>query len=934
MQYRANRGKLLLAVLILAVAVSMLVLGGSGALAAVSTDGDEHTEETFDARDRARAVSPTQDQIRASERLQQEAGSGTSVSWDERVGTPRKAFKSGGYLSGPESGSAVEVARGWLLDNREMFGLSRTAIEDAEVARNHEMPGTGTRQISLQQSFGELEGAFGGRMNVAVTEEGRVLSYAGDPTPAGTAGGGYSLSASDAVSTVASDLAPGQSFTPEATNTEEGWQVFERGQFADVQRVKKVAFPTAEGARSAYRVLFVEEMDEAYDVIVDAESGEVLYRASLVDHQVGDSEGTVYENYPGAQSGGEPVIKSFEGDPEASPSGWVDPSGLAGLDGPTTFGNNANSYANWSNFLVPADGAPRPVSATSKFNYAFGDQWRRSNGETEPPSYAEDLDPATTNLFYHHNRIHDEYYDLGFTESAGNFQVNNNGEGGAGGDPVLGLVQAGAATGGEPAYTGRDNAYMLTLPDGLASWSGMFLWEPIPAAFEAPYVDGDMDAGVIQHEYTHGLTNRYVAGGDALGSSQSGAMGEGWSDWYALNYLDREGFLENPAVGEYVTGNEERAIRNWAADENPLGYGDIGYDITGPGVHADGEIWNSTLWDLRETLIARYGEQRGAEVATRLVTDAMPLSAPDPSYLDMRDAILTADVDRYHGDNFDDIWTTFSKRGMGDSAETDTGDDERPEPAFDHLDDSRNGRLAGKVVNAATGNEVEDARVIVGEYEARVSEVANTNANGGFALSMTSGKYPITVQAPGYGSKTVTAEVEAGDTERLKVSIAPNLASESNGGRVVSASSQDADKPAEDLIDDTEASAWSTEEGDGNFDGEHAVVELAERADISSVQLSAFIEPGDSRFSAMQDWTLQTSTDGDVWETVDNGTFETDDPRPATPELHYERARLDEPTDARYVRFFIDSAQDDSVGYAEAAELQVFAGKQAKVEPR
>ena len=108
-----------------------------------------------------------------------------------------------------------------------------------------------------------------------------------------------------------------------------------------------------------------------------------------------------------------------------------------------------------------------------------------------------------------------------------------------GGDAIKGLVQAGAASGGSPTYTGRDNAYMLTLDDGIPPWSGMFLWEPINDAFEGPYRDGSMDMTVIQHEYSHGLSNRYVAGGSALGSHQAGSMGEGWGDWYALNHAHK-----------------------------------------------------------------------------------------------------------------------------------------------------------------------------------------------------------------------------------------------------------------------------------------------------------------------------------------------------------------------------------------------------------
>ena len=99
-------------------------------------------------------------------------------------------------------------------------------------------------------------------------------------------------------------------------------------------------------------------------------------------------------------------------------------------------------------------------------------------------------------------------------------------------------------------------------------------------------------------------------------------MGEGWGDWYGLNYLHREGLYEKSVVGEYVTGNPTRGIRNWAYDSNPTNFGDIGYDLTGPEVHADGEIWTATLWQLRKTLVVAVRRRReGSEVAARLVTD-------------------------------------------------------------------------------------------------------------------------------------------------------------------------------------------------------------------------------------------------------------------------------------------------------------------------
>jgi hypothetical protein len=623
------------------------------------------------------------------------------------------------------------------------------------------------------------------------------------------------------------------------------------------------------------------------------------------------------------------VIKSF-GPNAQSPSGYVDPTGLAGLPGPTTFGNNANSYANYSNFLVPADQGPRPVSPTAQFNYAYADNWGRSRGQTVPPSYALDVDPAATNLFWHHNRVHDEFYALGFTETAGNFQVHNNGNGGQGGDPILGLVQAGAATGGSPTYTGRDNAYMLTLPDGIPPWSGMFLWEPINDAFEGPYRDGDFDATIIEHEYAHGLSNRYVSGEDnALNTHQSGSMGEGWSDWYGLNYLYSNGLSGQAVVGEYATGNAERGIRNWSYDENPTTFGDIGYDLVGAEVHSDGEIWTATLWEMRKALVATFGEAAGGEMAARIITDAMPLSPPDPSFVDMRDAIRGALDNRYHArldysTIVDLVFGAFAHRGLGTGATTDGGDDTDPVPSFTHFNPVRNGTLTGTVVNAATGKPIAGAKVVLGVFEARVTPLRVSSTSGAFSATVADGTYPVTITAPGFGSRTFAGiPVKAGKTTAKKFALSPNLASVANGAAVVAATAANPER----LLDDTEASSWQATPGTGNV-----TVELAAQAPISSIQVSAYTT---ARFEGLRGFTLQTSTDGVNWQTVRSApdAFGYQTPRPVAPDLHYRTFRLDRPVQARYVRFWADSALGETKTQVQAAELQVFSTTDSGVEP-
>nr|WP_223128727.1 M36 family metallopeptidase [Terrabacter sp. MAHUQ-38] len=879
---------------------------------------------TLDTRALTTPVVPTSATRTAVTKLLTASGAGARATWDPRFGTLR-ALRATGYLSDVRPGSAVDVARGWLASQPSAFGLTASQVQSLAVARDHTLPGTGTHVVSFVQTFAGVPAARGGRLNVAVGSDGRVLSYAGESAPGTTLGGAWVLGETGALLKVAGALAPGTAYAPVADGTQAGFTTFSAGPFAGPGYVRKVAFPTRTGPVAAYKVFFLKSQTEAWEVIVDGATGAVLHRTSVV--QFDDAHGTVYDNYPGAARGGQPRQQSF-GPTAQSPKGWVDLTGATGT-GVTTLGNNADTYANWSNFIGPVDNAPRPAAPDGHLDYVYTNQWAATKGQTVPPSYASDLNPAATNLFFQHNRIHDEYYALGFTETAGNFQVDNGGKGGQGGDAVRGLVQAGAASGGAPTYTGRDNAYMLTLDDGIPPWSGMFLWEPIDDAFEGPHRDGSFDMSVIQHEYTHGLSNRYVAGGAGLASQQAGSMGEGWSDWYALNHGFATGLLTKPIVGDYVTGNPTRGIRNWNYDQNPTTFGDIGYDLTGPEVHADGEIWTATLWDLRKALVARYGAVAGGEVAARLITDGMPLTAPNPSFLDARDGILSADLDRYHGDNTALIWSVFARRGAGASALSATGDDTDPQPAFDHPAAARNGTVALTVVNATTGQPIRNARVVLGRFEARVSPLVRTGSAGGASVKAVAGTYPLTIQAPGFGAQTIEGfSVVAGKNTARKISLAPNLASTAAGATVVSVSDEDAGQPAKFAFDDTAASAWSTrKDAEGSYNAgpdERVTVKLAAPATVSSVRVSAFKATNASRFAALKDFTVQASLDGVTWTTVRTGSFGYQAPRPTAPDLNYTTFTLATPTKAAFLRFFVDSVQGGTSTYAQVAEIEAF----------
>jgi extracellular elastinolytic metalloproteinase len=94
----------------------------------------------------------------------------------------------------------------------------------------------------------------------------------------------------------------------------------------------------------------------------------------------------------------------------------------------------------------------RALSASQVFDFSFGDGTLGLN----PRDFKA---ASVTNLFYFVNIAHDFYYNLGFSEVAGNFQTDNFGKGGVGGDAVLAEGQNGAW---------EDDSSFAPTPDGTA----------------------------------------------------------------------------------------------------------------------------------------------------------------------------------------------------------------------------------------------------------------------------------------------------------------------------------------------------------------------------------------------------------------------------------------------------------------------------------
>ncbi len=611
----------------------------------------------------------------------------------------------------------------------------------------------------------------------------------------------------------------------------------------------------------------------------------------------------------------------------------------------TTHGNNATTAEAWESPLTPG-GVQRPVALDRDYSFPWTNAWHESG--CDPASLTpggNDIDAAVTNLFVGHNRMHDFSYELGFTETNFNAQESNFGNTAPGpfpagreGDPETGDVQAGAITGGAPTYEGRDNANQITLNDGVPPITNQYLFQPIAGAFYSPCVDGDFDTSVFGHEYTHLISNRMVGGPDAgLTGAQAGAMGESWSDLDALEYEHEYGLVptggENPwSVGAYVTGNRYRGIRDYPLDANPLNYSDVGFDVPGPEVHADGEIWNAVNYDIRQALVEKFDDRypssdralqiqcaKGAIPVTQCpgnrrwiqtVYDAWLLMQPGVSMLDARDAYLAADMMRFHGANQNQLWHAFASRGMGIGASSNTTEDDDPTPSFESPNEP-NATVTFETTNEAGRHA--GARIYVGRYQGRATPIADTIASTPLddTAKFVPGTYEFVIQGPGYGLKRSVKTFTAGETAQVTFPLQANWAS-----RVKGATATGDGAGLNRLIDDNEGTNWIAADRNPTVAGTAVTVDLAGGAHtVSRARVSAMLGPGQNRFSALRRFRIDAcdATAGDDCSS-DSGyspvytsppdAFPGSVPRPVAPNLIMRDFRFD-PVRATHLRLVV-----------------------------
>jgi subtilase family serine protease len=537
---------------------------------------------------------------------------------------------------------AAPALRNVVASLAERLGLEDGDLASLTVLRDYVTRSNGIRTVTFAQTVDGVP-VFDAIVTLHVDGAGEIVRIT---SSAGRMGGRLRttrVAVEQAVTAAARNIRPELSFLPTRMADTGGAARFARGQFRRDLMASLTWLPVDGVLRLAWQVAVEPESDsEAYDVLIDANTGDVLLRRNRVHFAQGSGrvmQSASMQALDPRRLDPSPMGQAGSGCPP--PANYLVRSLNAPFRDPTATifgtgrlsGNNAHVFRHDTS----SEGALGTFDGT-KWNFDF-------------PFNSDDS--AETALFFALNFAHDFFYDLGFDEAAGNFQQDNFNRGGSGGDPVKGNARA----------LGRNNANYMHAADGSSPTINMFLWDGNNCWAEdvdfdgIPDVDGDYDFDIILHEYHHGVSLRL---NPSFSGVEAGAMGEGGGDFFAYSVNGNTLLAEYARPGGLRTVNT-KTYADWTCKSGLF-----------CEVHDNGEIWANTLWDVRERFRidqVRGSQESGINEVHQLYIDSLKLSPPRPTMLDMRDTMLLDDGLRNpagaRSANFCRLWESFASRGMG-----------------------------------------------------------------------------------------------------------------------------------------------------------------------------------------------------------------------------------------------------------------------------
>ena len=655
----------------------------------------------------ANARKPTADQLAAVEALKANAqASRLSARWNDFGGSPDVLMD---FASAPYAGTPEEAGRAFLSANAVAFGIND--VSNLRLVSERAM--LGGHLLRFQQTYGGIDVKDGG-VGLVMNGQNQIIMASGPHFRDVNVNTTPTLSAAQAKTAANTDLAKFHVSLPQAVQDllRPGLEKIS-SQLSAVQNVqpKLGIYPTANGYRLVWKVAtYSTNPFGLYVHAIDAHTGELVSRQDYVNFQNPTTgqpfTADVYPKYPSIT----PELKDqsiISVDPVTQiPLGQervnlrkFDASNMAtGVNGTLT-----GKHALVNNILATKLPFAQAAKGTWHFrkddpaNFEARTNERDHVGPAaEPAEHQDDINAfffVTYLLEYvdHIHRagdaVHNRVGQGSFPDSYPNSDV-----------PLPATVHApniyvaiNAAAGRLPAANadlpfvvlGLDNAVAFNLTGTIRDVTGEQAPVTVnPTIYGHGFLLNDLalEGTVPYHEGMHAITSP-IAGLE--GAIEGRAMNEGQADMWAFTITN------NASLGDYVVnakgyrdrlrslGRDADSVAYIRSARSTLKYSDIG-TLNNAGVfefeeHRDGEIFMSTLWDIREMLNRAYpgtstykrpafidGEPRrsisnGTETFERIFLGAMYVlgtTSPD-TMVKARDAMLVADQALYSSDPSD-----------------------------------------------------------------------------------------------------------------------------------------------------------------------------------------------------------------------------------------------------------------------------------------
>ena len=594
-----------------------------------------------------------------------------AFTFDDVSGVISSLSSHTGYLTEPKSGQeALSVVMDFLTSNAAMLGMNSKDLTSLEVTDRVYSKITGTTHIFMRQVHEGLP-VYNSQMQVNMDRGQRILSVNNSAITGMAASVNAvkpNIDLSTAVGKAAEHLGISLSKPPKTLNTASGVQqitsVDPGGISLEPIQGKLMWLPIRKGMMHLVWNFQIHTLDQqhVYDFTVDASSGKVWTRFDWV----ASDQYRVYarpaespnHTSPQPPADGRTLVNN-PANATASPFGWHDTNGSTGAEFTMTRGNNVHAYTDTDSNNAPDAGSGPNGGTTLNFDFPI-------NLNSAPGSYQS---AAVANLFYWNNIIHDVQYQYGFDEAAGNFQTNNYSKGGLGGDAVQAEAQDGSGT---------NNANFMTPADGTTPRMQMYLWNRT-----SPERDGDLDNGIIIHEYGHGISTRLVGGPSNVNClTNSQQPGEGLSDWWSLVYTAKPGDkgTDPRGIGTYAIGQpvSGAGIRPQPYSTDPAVNTWTYASINGMRIpHGVGAVWAQAAWEAYWALVDRWGfdpnlynamGNAGNQRMMLYVNEGLKNTACNPAFTQVRDGIIDAAKVLHGGEDVCRLWTAFAAFGLGTDA--------------------------------------------------------------------------------------------------------------------------------------------------------------------------------------------------------------------------------------------------------------------------